>query len=315
MGFILKATFGYNHHQSLKGVQDDARMWTSPIFSQTNETVANPSSEPTTTGTTAMQAVPLQAVHSQAASFEEQQQRPLSDFNQTAIVPPTGIERPSDDGYNWRKYGQKHVKGSEFPRSYYKCTHPSCPTKKKIERSLDGHVTEIVYKGLHNHNKPQPSRRMGAAAAAAAAAARHEEGESTEGCGALVKIEGGFSWKNTKLGFMKVNDVSSYSQQGKSGLERSLLASVVTDLSDPSSTPPRRQNSNHLESLGTPEQSISASEEDDARTQVDKFSGDEDLDEEESDSKRRLLLLEFILICSFGRSYLIIFEGVINYLL
>lgn len=239
------ATFGYNHHQSLKGVQDDARMWASPIFSQTNETVANPSSEPTTTGTTAMQAVPLQAVHSQAASFEEQQQRPLSDFNETAIVPPTGIEKPSDDGYNWRKYGQKHVKGSEFPRSYYKCTHPSCPTKKKIERSLDGHVTEIVYKGLHNHNKPQPSRRMGAAAAAAAAAARHEEGESTEGCGALVKVE------------------------------------------DPSSTPPRRQNSNHLESLGTPEQSISASEEDDARTQVDKFSGDEDLDEEESDSKRR----------------------------
>lgn len=240
------ASFGYNHHQSLKGVQDDARMWASPIFSQTNATVADSSSEPPTTGTSAMQVVPLQSVPSQAASFEEQQQRQLSDFNQTAIVPPTGVERPSDDGYNWRKYGQKHVKGSEYPRSYYKCTHPSCPTKKKIERSLDGHVTEIVYKGVHNHNKPQPSRRMGAAAAAAAAAARHEEGESTEGCGALVKVE------------------------------------------DPSSTPPRRQNSNHLESQGTPEQSsISASEDDDGRTQVDKFSGDEDPDEEESDSKRR----------------------------
>lgn len=240
------ASFGYNHHQSLKGVQDDARMWASPIFSQTNATVADSSSEPPTTGTSAMQVVPLQSVPSQAASFEEQQQRQLSDFNQTAIVPPTGVERPSDDGYNWRKYGQKHVKGSEYPRSYYKCTHPSCPTKKKIERSLDGHVTEIVYKGVHNHNKPQPSRRMGAAAAAAAAAARHEEGESTEGCGALVKVE------------------------------------------DPSSTPPRRQNSNHLESQGTPEQSsISASEDDDGRTQVDKFSGEEDPDEEESDSKRR----------------------------
>ena len=67
--------------------------------------------------------------------------------------------RRSDDGYNWRKYGQKQVKGSENPRSYYKCTYPNCPTKKKVERSLDGQVTEIVYKGSHNHPKPQSTRR------------------------------------------------------------------------------------------------------------------------------------------------------------
>lgn len=67
--------------------------------------------------------------------------------------------KKSDDGYNWRKYGQKQVKGSENPRSYYKCTFPSCPTKKKVERSLDGQITEIVYKGSHNHPKPQSTRR------------------------------------------------------------------------------------------------------------------------------------------------------------
>lgn len=65
----------------------------------------------------------------------------------------------SDDGYNWRKYGQKHVKGSEFPRSYYKCTHPNCEVKKLFERSHEGQITEIVYKGTHDHPKPQPSRR------------------------------------------------------------------------------------------------------------------------------------------------------------
>ncbi|ESQ42891.1 hypothetical protein EUTSA_v10013115mg [Eutrema salsugineum] len=65
----------------------------------------------------------------------------------------------ADDGYNWRKYGQKHVKGSEFPRSYYKCTHPNCEVKKLFERSHDGLITEIVYKGTHDHPKPQPSRR------------------------------------------------------------------------------------------------------------------------------------------------------------
>ncbi|KAL1119269.1 hypothetical protein V6Z11_D01G092200 [Gossypium hirsutum] len=65
----------------------------------------------------------------------------------------------SEDGYNWRKYGQKHVKGCEFPRSYYKCTHPNCEVKKLFERSHDGQITEIIYKGTHDHPKPQPSRR------------------------------------------------------------------------------------------------------------------------------------------------------------
>lgn len=68
----------------------------------------------------------------------------------------------SNDGYNWRKYGQKHVKGSEFPRSYYKCTHPNCEVKKLFERSHDGQITEIIYKGTHDHPKPQPSNRYSA---------------------------------------------------------------------------------------------------------------------------------------------------------
>ncbi|XP_071734774.1 WRKY transcription factor 44 isoform X2 [Rutidosis leptorrhynchoides] len=60
----------------------------------------------------------------------------------------TNNGRPSYDGYNWRKYGQKQVKGGEYPRSYYKCTHPSCVVKKKVERSIDGEIAEIVYKVL-----------------------------------------------------------------------------------------------------------------------------------------------------------------------
>ncbi|GJY57522.1 DNA-binding WRKY transcription factor [Tanacetum coccineum] len=63
------------------------------------------------------------------------------------------------DGYNWRKYGQKQVKGSENPRSYYKCSFQNCPMRKKVETSLDGDITEIVYKGSHNHPKPQSNKR------------------------------------------------------------------------------------------------------------------------------------------------------------
>ena len=81
-----------------------------------------------------------------------------------AHTQPNSTIISSDDGYHWRKYGQKQVKGSEFPRSYYKCTHPNCQVKKKLERSHDGHITEIIYKGEHNHPKPQSTRRasMGA---------------------------------------------------------------------------------------------------------------------------------------------------------
>nr|WPH57544.1 WRKY transcription factor [Taraxacum kok-saghyz] len=71
-------------------------------------------------------------------------------------------QKKSDDGYNWRKYGQKQVKGSENPRSYYKCTYPNCSMKKKLETNSDGQITEIVYKGSHNHPKPQSTRRSSA---------------------------------------------------------------------------------------------------------------------------------------------------------
>lgn len=72
---------------------------------------------------------------------------------------PTRQDRPSCDGYNWRKYGQKAVKGSEYPRSYYKCSQPTCPVKKIVERSFDGQISEIVYKGEHSHPKPRPPKR------------------------------------------------------------------------------------------------------------------------------------------------------------
>nr|AZU90761.1 WRKY transcription factor 8 [Siraitia grosvenorii] len=83
----------------------------------------------------------------------------ISQSDQRLQPSSCNVDRPADDGYNWRKYGQKQVKGSEFPRSYYKCTHPNCPVKKKVERSLEGQVTEIIYKGEHNHERPQPNKR------------------------------------------------------------------------------------------------------------------------------------------------------------
>ncbi|OAO98039.1 WRKY19 [Arabidopsis thaliana] len=71
---------------------------------------------------------------------------------------PLNVDKQVNDGYNWQKYGQKKVKGSKFPLSYYKCTYLGCPSKKKVERSLDGQVAEIVYKDRHNHEPPNQGK-------------------------------------------------------------------------------------------------------------------------------------------------------------
>ncbi|KAJ8748634.1 hypothetical protein K2173_008079 [Erythroxylum novogranatense] len=60
-----------------------------------------------------------------------------------------------EDGYRWRKYGQKAVKNSPFPRSYYRCTASSCNVKKRIERSFtDPSVVVTTYEGQHIHPSP-----------------------------------------------------------------------------------------------------------------------------------------------------------------
>ncbi|KAG8054913.1 hypothetical protein GUJ93_ZPchr0001g31769 [Zizania palustris] len=109
--------------------------------------------------------------------------------------------RSSDDGYNWRKYGQKQVKGSENPRSYYKCTYPSCPTKKKVERSLDGHITEIVYKGAHNHVKPQNTRRGSGAGSVAAQVLQSGGDVSEHSFGGISGTAGGATAENSSASF------------------------------------------------------------------------------------------------------------------
>ncbi|KAJ6804465.1 putative WRKY transcription factor 12 [Iris pallida] len=57
-----------------------------------------------------------------------------------------------DDGYKWRKYGQKIVKNSLHPRSYYRCTNNNCRVKKRVERlSEDCRMVITTYEGRHTH--------------------------------------------------------------------------------------------------------------------------------------------------------------------
>ncbi|KAL1216601.1 putative WRKY transcription factor 46 [Cardamine amara subsp. amara] len=69
----------------------------------------------------------------------------------------TGQEGTSlDDGYCWRKYGQKYIHGSKNPRGYYRCTHRftrGCLAVKQVQKSdEDPWCYEIRYLESHACN-------------------------------------------------------------------------------------------------------------------------------------------------------------------
>lgn len=88
------------------------------------------------------------------------------------VVHAAGDVGISGDGYRWRKYGQKMVKGNPNPRNYYRCTSAGCPVRKHIETAVDNTSAVIItYKGVHDHDMPVPKKRHGPPSAPLVAAA------------------------------------------------------------------------------------------------------------------------------------------------
>ncbi|KAE9604710.1 hypothetical protein Lal_00010782 [Lupinus albus] len=68
------------------------------------------------------------------------------------------------DEYSWRKYGQKPIKGSPYPRGYYKCsTVRGCPARKRVEQAQnDPNMLIVTYEEEHLHAQPCPSGTIAA---------------------------------------------------------------------------------------------------------------------------------------------------------
>ncbi|KAJ1381690.1 WRKY domain [Sesbania bispinosa] len=70
-------------------------------------------------------------------------------------------EIPPEDGFTWRKYGQKEILGSKYPRSYYRCTHQklyACPAKKQVQRLDENpNMFEVTYRDITQTISPQLS--------------------------------------------------------------------------------------------------------------------------------------------------------------
>ncbi|XP_023635089.1 probable WRKY transcription factor 29 [Capsella rubella] len=75
---------------------------------------------------------------------------------QKRVVEQVKEENLLSDAWAWRKYGQKPIKGSPYPRSYYRCSSSKgCLARKQVERNPQNpDKFTITYTNEHNHELP-----------------------------------------------------------------------------------------------------------------------------------------------------------------
>ncbi|KAF8089200.1 hypothetical protein N665_0514s0029 [Sinapis alba] len=90
------------------------------------------------------------------SSTPRQRRRKNEGEEQTVLVPALrsgNTDLPPDDNHTWRKYGQKEILHSKYPRAYYRCTHQklyNCPAKKQVQRlNEDPFTFRVTYRGSH----------------------------------------------------------------------------------------------------------------------------------------------------------------------
>ncbi|OIV96879.1 hypothetical protein TanjilG_00461 [Lupinus angustifolius] len=98
----------------------------------------------------------IMGMEAMEASPSRSRKRKVDLEKRTIMVPAPqfgNTEMPPEDGFTWRKYGQKEILGSKYPRCYYRCTHQKlygCLAKKQVQRHNDNpSMYEVTYRGNH----------------------------------------------------------------------------------------------------------------------------------------------------------------------
>ncbi|KAK3135989.1 hypothetical protein QOZ80_5BG0426270 [Eleusine coracana subsp. coracana] len=94
-----------------------------------------------------------------------------SSRNHQRISWTTDTYAPYDDGHQWRKYGEKKLSNSNFPRFYYRCTYKNelkCAATKQVQQkdTSDPPLFSVTY--FNHHTCSTSSNPMGSTRDAAA---------------------------------------------------------------------------------------------------------------------------------------------------
>ncbi|KAG4119963.1 hypothetical protein ERO13_D11G112700v2 [Gossypium hirsutum] len=152
--------------------QVPSRMATQPPNAFSSTKIGPPHevfNQPATPNSSTISSASSEAVHDEPAKLDDQEEdqrktkkqlKPKKTNQKRQREPRFAFMTKSEvdhleDGYRWRKYGQKAVKNSPFPRSYYRCTTISCNVKKRVERCFsDPSIVVTTYEGQHTHPSP-----------------------------------------------------------------------------------------------------------------------------------------------------------------
>ncbi|WOG81274.1 hypothetical protein DCAR_0100420 [Daucus carota subsp. sativus] len=150
---------------------------------------------------------------------------------QKRVVVQVTSDGLSSDLWAWRKYGQKPIKGSPYPRSYYRCSSSKgCPARRQVEESCsDPGMYIITYSAEHNH--AQPTRRSSLAGTNRQKFSTLKRTCSDESCVSSMHVDQVQSLK--KIKHEKKDDTIDEQSRGQnlSGLDREFVIedSILTE--------------------------------------------------------------------------------------
>ncbi|CAH9139674.1 unnamed protein product [Cuscuta epithymum] len=135
------------------------RSFTQAIFDLTSYGVAPPV-YPITAGS-ADSGNPMQACSDQQ-NFNSKKARTGRYNKRNSEETWTNISKTMEDGGAWRKYGQKIILKSEYPRCYFRCTHKyvaGCRATKQVQRTHDG-MYQSTYYSRHTCNNNEDNNAI-----------------------------------------------------------------------------------------------------------------------------------------------------------